>query len=106
MDSGLFGSQVRTDTLVAIGRLGETYALELATVLKRQPTEVRRAIVSLEDAGVVATRLRGRTRIITLNPRFPAKDELYALLLEMSEWPKYRGLWEIRRRPRATGKRL
>ncbi|MGB6987029.1 MAG: helix-turn-helix domain-containing protein [Candidatus Aquilonibacter sp.] len=106
MDGGLFGSSLRTDTLVAIGRLGETYPLELAAILERQPTEVRRAIASLEDAGIVTTRLRGRTRLTTLNPRFPAKDALYTLLLAMSEWPKYRGMWEIRRRPRATGKPL
>jgi DNA-binding transcriptional ArsR family regulator len=106
MDGGLFGSTIRTDTLVAVGRLGETYPLELASVLGRRATEVRRAISSLEDAGVLSTRLRGRTRLITLNPRFPAKDALYALLLEMSEWPKYSGLWEIRRRPRALAKPL
>jgi len=104
--NALFGSPIRTDTLVAIGRLGESYPLELASVLGLQATEVRRAVASLEDAGVVVTRLRGRTRLTTLNPRFPAKNALYALLLEMSEWPKYKGVWEIRRRPRASGKPL
>jgi DNA-binding transcriptional ArsR family regulator len=104
MRAALFGSSIRTDALIAIGRLGETYPLELAAILDRQPTEVRRAVASLEDAGVVVTRVRGRTRLITLNPRFPAREALYALLLAMSDWPKYRSLWEIRRRPRAIRK--
>ncbi len=106
MDSSLFGSPARTDSLVAIGRLGETYPRELALLLGRQVTEVRRAVSSLEEAGVVATRLRGRTRLVVLNPRFPVRDALYALLLEMSEWPKYKRMWEIRRRPRASAKPL
>jgi DNA-binding FadR family transcriptional regulator len=106
MESGLFGSVGRTDTLVAVARLGETYPRELAALLGRELTEIRRAIASLEEAGVVATRMRGRTRLAVLNPRFPAKNALYALLLEMSEWPKYKRIWEVRRRPRASGKPL
>lgn len=106
MDSGLFGSPARTDALVAIGRLGESYARELAALFKREPTEIRRALASLEDAGIIVSRLRGRTRLVTLNPRFPAKDALLQLLLQMSEWPKYECLWKIRRRPRAFDKPL
>ncbi|HTX55477.1 MAG TPA: hypothetical protein VMD47_00100 [Candidatus Acidoferrales bacterium] len=106
MDSALFGSAIRTDTLVAIGRLGESYPRELGALLGRAPTEIRRVVASLEDAGVIVTRLRGRTRLVTLNPRFPAKDALLHLLLQMSEWPKYERIWKIRRRPRASGKPL
>lgn len=101
MESALFGSPARTDSLVAIGRLGESYPRELAALFGRQPTEIRRAIASLEDAGVVVSRLRGRTRLTTLNPRFPAKDALLQLLLQMSEWPKYEPIWKVRRRPHA-----
>lgn len=106
MPTALFGTAARTDTLVAIGRLGESYPRELAALLGRQLTEIRRAISSLEEAGVIATRRRGRTQLATLNPRFPAREILYDLLLEMSEWPKYKGIWKIRRRPRAPGKPL
>lgn len=92
--------------MVAIGRLGETYAAELAVLLGRRPIETQRAIASLERAGVVASRLRGRTRIVSLEPRFYAKEELYALLLRLSSNPRYEALWERRRRPRAIGKAL
>ena len=106
MNTRLFGSQLRTDTLVAIARLGDTYISELAAVLGRRPIEVRRAVASLEAAGAVATRRRGTVRLIGLDPRFQARRELYALLLRMSESPHYENRWAIRRRPRAMAKPL
>ncbi len=64
-------------------------------------------IVLRHFAGVVVSNRMGNTRIVELNPTFPAKDELYALLLRMSEMPIYANLWpKIRRRPRAMGKSL
>jgi hypothetical protein len=104
----LFGSRARTAALVAIGRLGTTYPLELARVLQRPPTEVKRAIASLEKTGAITTRLLGRTRVVELNRRFWAADELYELVLKLSELPEYERLWKdaARRRPRAMGKPL
>lgn len=106
MEDELFGSRTRTDTLIAIGRLERTYASEVARTIKRRVVEVQRAIASLEGAEVVVTTKIGTTRLTELNPRYWAKDELYALLLRMSELPRYKGWWIIRRRPRAIGKPL
>lgn len=106
MTARLFGSGLRTDALVAIARLGETYPAELATLLGRRPIEVQRALASLEQAGVIASRRRGNVRLVTVDPRFPAAKELYALLLRMSESPHYAERWNVRRRPRAMGKPL
>ena len=107
MDDRLFGSAVRTDTLVTIGRLSRTYISEIARVLGRRAIEIQRAVASLERAGVVVSTRIGNTRVVELNPTFPAKDELYALLLRMSEMPTYVNHWpKIRRRPRAMGKHL
>jgi DNA-binding transcriptional ArsR family regulator len=101
----LFGSQVRNDVLIAIGRLGETYPAQLAAVLGLRPTEITRAVASLERCGAIASKRMGRTRIVRLEPRYWAKDELYALLLRLSELPRYRNRWAtVRGRPRAIGK--
>jgi DNA-binding transcriptional ArsR family regulator len=101
----LFGSASRTDTLVTIGRLQRTYASEIARVLSRRVIEIQRAVASLEQAGVIVSNRMGNTRIVELNPTLPAKDELYGLLLRMSEMPIYGNRWpKIRRRPRAMGK--
>lgn len=107
MADKLFGSSIRTDSLVTIGRLQRTYISEIAQVLGRRVIEIQRAVASLERAGVVVTNRIGNTRIVELNPTFPAKDELYALLLRMSEISIYADRWsKIRRRPRAMGKPL
>jgi DNA-binding transcriptional ArsR family regulator len=103
----LFGSTTRTDVLVAVGRLGETYVAELGRLLDLRPTEVVRALSSLERSGVIATKRLGNTRLVRLEPRYRAKDELYALLLRLSESPRYEGVWKaVRGRPRAIGKPL
>lgn len=101
---GIFGSKIRTATLLAVGRLERTYAGEIARLLEYRVIEVRRALISLERAGVIVTTLMGTTRIVELSPRFPARDELYALLLRLSELPQYEKRWNVRRRPRAIGK--
>jgi DNA-binding transcriptional ArsR family regulator len=107
MDDRLFGSVARTDTLVTIGRLKRTYPSEIARILSRRVIEIQRAVTSLEEAGIVVSNRVGTTRIVELNPTFWAKDELYVLLLRISETPMYTNLWStIRRRPRAMGKPL
>jgi hypothetical protein len=107
MEDKLFGSAIRTDTLVTIGRLQRTYVSEIARVLNRRVIEIQRAVASLERAGVVVSNRVGTTRIVELNPTYWANDELYALLLRISEMPAYAKLWStIRRRPRAMGKPL
>ena len=104
---GLFGSGNRTDVLVAVARLGESYPAELAGLFGLRPTEAVRAVASLERVGVVGSKLVGRTRIVRLEPRYWARAELYALLLRLSELPRYAGLWsKVRGRPRAIGKPL
>jgi len=101
----LFGSTLRTETLVAVGRLGRTYPSEVARVLGRRLNEVQRAVASLERAGAVVSKRVGGTRIVELNPRFRAREDLYKLLLRMSESPVYENYWaKLRRRPRAIGK--
>ena len=107
VEDRLFGSSTRSDTLIAIGRLQRTYVSELSQVLERRIIEIQRAVASLERAGVVVSTRIGNTRLVELNPLFPAKSELYALLLRMSEMPMYANRWaKIRRRPRAIGKPL
>ena len=103
----LFGSPLRSDVLVAISRLQPTYPAELARVLVRRPIEIQRSLESLERAGVVSTRMLGRTRVVELDRRFPGAGELYSLLLRLSEERKYSDRFrDIRKRPRAMRKSL
>lgn len=103
----LFGSKIRTDTLVTVYRLGTTYVSEIAKVLGLRPIEVQRAVASLELADALQTRRLGTIRVVELNERIPENRELAGLLLKMSERPVYAQRWKaLRRRPRAMGKAI
>ena len=103
-----FGSQTRTRLLLVLSLLQQSYARELARVLKVPISVIQKALLSLERDGLVATRSMGKTRVVTLNPRYFARRELLALLNRLAE-PEDRlkkSVATLRRRPRRTGKRL
>jgi len=103
-----FGSQTRTRVLLALSLLEQSYARELARVLEISISVLQKAILGLERDGLVAARTVGRTRVITLNPRFFAQRELVALLNRLAE-PEARlraAVAKLRKRPRRSGKRL
>jgi DNA-binding transcriptional ArsR family regulator len=63
----------------------------------------------LEDAGIIVSRLIGRVRIYTFNPRYPFLKEIKALIAEALEFlpEKERdAYYKKRTRPRRTGKPL
>jgi DNA-binding transcriptional ArsR family regulator len=103
-----FGSQTRTRLLLALRLLEQSYARELARVLKLPISVIQKALLSLERDGLIAARSAGRTRVVTLNPRYFARRELLALISRLAE-PEERlrkAIATLRKRPRRTGKRL
>lgn len=105
-DPALFGSPNRTAVLVAIRLLEQTYPSELAALLGVRPFTVQTILASLEREAVVTSRLLGRTRIVSLNPRYFAHTELSALLWKLGSQDKalQQRLGTRRRRPRRAGK--
>ena len=106
--SSPFGGQARTRVLVALRLLDESYPRELARLLDHPLNGVQTALRTLERDGLVAGRLAGRTRLVRLNPRYFARDELQRYLLRISEADSELRLriGQLRRRPRRTGKPL
>jgi hypothetical protein len=102
----LFGGRVRTAVLTAVRLLGETYPSELAMLLGVRLYAIQRVLESLESEAVLASRSVGRTRQISLNPRYFAHRELSALLwrLGREDTDLQRALSSLRRRPRRAGK--
>jgi len=102
----LFGNQTRTGILVAVRLLEESYPSELAEILGVRLFAVQRALATLEGDGVIVSRMFGRTRRISLNPRYTAQGELSALLwkLGQNDSDLQRVLATRRRRPRRAGK--
>lgn len=106
--SSPFGGQARTQTLLALRLLDESYPRELARVLDMRLSGVQMALRGLERDGLVAGRLMGRTRLFRLNPGYFARRELEGYLLRLTEPESVlrKRVALLRRRPRRTGKPL
>jgi DNA-binding IclR family transcriptional regulator len=104
--SKLFGSPARTAVLIAIRLLGDTYPTELARLLGLRLFSVQGILAGLEAEGVIASRDFGRSRRVTLDPRFVAHKELAVLLAKLGRHsPELQTrLAGSRRRPRRPGK--
>jgi len=81
----LFGSRRRTEVLILTALLGDTYPSELARLLEAPLYSVQTIVDALDREGIFATRLMGRSRQVSLDPRYYCHRELEALLLRMSE---------------------
>jgi DNA-binding transcriptional ArsR family regulator len=106
--SSPFGGQARTRVLLALRLLEESYPRELARLLDLPLSGVQGALRGLERDGLVAGRLTGRTRLVRLNPRYFAREELqrYLLALAGADLELHDRVTALRRRPRASGKPL
>jgi DNA-binding transcriptional ArsR family regulator len=104
----VFGNPTRTGVLIALALLDESYPRELARLLKTSLSAVQLAVRGLEREGVLATRLLGSERRVTLNPRFYAYAPLKELLFKLSEGQPVLidAIRATRRRPRREGKPL
>lgn len=106
--SKLFGSPRRTQVLILIAWLRETYPSELTRLLGAKSAAITYIVDGLEREGVIASLRLGRTRRLVLDPRYFAARELEALLLKLAEADtSIRKLAERKRgRPRRKGKSL
>lgn len=104
----LLGSRRRTEVLILIALLEESYPTELARLLGAPLYSVQKVVDALDREGVLATRRIGTERRVTLDPRFFAVSELRALLLRLAQAePELRDIAaKARRRPRRKGKAL
>lgn len=103
----LFGSPLREAALLYILTHGSAYPRELAKALGFGLLGAQRQLAALEDGGVVVSWLRGRVRLYQMNPRYPFRRELEALLLKALEFlpeEERERLYTPRLRPRKTGK--
>lgn len=108
MNSTPFGGGARTEVLVALRLLDESYSRELARLLGRSLYGVQMALRGLEREGLIAARSAGRTRVYRLNPRYFARTELAQYLARLAEPERdlQQRIATLRRRPRRSGKPL
>lgn len=106
--SKIFGSRRRTEVLILVALLEESYPTELARLLKAPLYSVQKVVDALDREGILATRLIGRERRVSINPSYFAGKELLAFLLRLGEAePELNdAAATVRRRPRRKGKPL
>lgn len=106
--SDLFGTANRTQVLLAVRLLEETWGAELAALLGLRISLVQTILNSFEAEGVLVSRLVGRSRIFSLSERYVAARELSALLWKLGSGDVLlqQKLAARRRRPRRAGKAL
>ena len=109
MLEGLFGNITVERILFTLYVYGEGYPLGMARTFGNPVNRFQQQLARLENAGVVVSRLMGRVRIYTLNPRYPFLEELKAFIGKAYEFlpEKERDAYYRRRtRPRRAGKPL
>jgi len=107
MLEGLFGSINRERVLVFIYCRNEGYAREIARFFNTSLNPVQKQLDRLEVGGLLSSRNSGKTRLYTLNPRYPFLSELKLLLEKaLSFYPaeEKERLVMIRKRPRRKDK--
>src|SRR5512138_370061 len=88
---------------------GEAYPREIARFYSTALRGVQAQLEALEAGGVVASRLAGRTRLYSFDPRYPFLAELQTLLsraLKFLPAAERERLHPSRTRPRRAGKPL
>jgi DNA-binding transcriptional ArsR family regulator len=103
----IFGTQTAGYILLHLHHYGEVYARALARDLDISLSAVQKQLQKFEDAGVVVSKLMGRTRIYSVNKKSPLTQPLMDLIdvvySTMSLADKEH-LFKTRQRPRRPGK--
>lgn len=105
----LLGNQTAERALLYIVNYGEGHTSGIAETFQLSKSQVQKQLIRLEMGGILVGRNIGNLRMFQINPRYPLKRELEALLektlslLPENEVEKY---FRQRRRPRRTGKEL
>jgi hypothetical protein len=105
----LLGSISGERALLFIYARGEGYAREIARFYNTDLTPIQKGLEKFEINGILSSRLVGKTRLYSFNPRYALKPEIENLLKKALTFypPKEREeLLMNRRRPRRGGKPL
>lgn len=109
MLAALLGSLNKERVLVFLAARSRGYAREIARFFDAPLFPIQSALERLEEAGVVVGRPVGTVREYEFNPRYPAREEVKALLDKaLSLYPAdlRQRLEMTRTRPRRKGKPL
>ncbi len=107
--SGLLGNETAEKVLLFIENYKSGYPTKIASVFGLSVGQVQQQLERLERDGVLVSRLMGRTRVYSSNPRYLFRDELSVLLRKaLKSLPEdiLEAYFTVRMRPRRKGKPL
>ena len=100
----LFGSRSAAWTLLFLQNYGEGHARRIASVFGVPHNAIQRQLRRFEDDGILLSRMVGRSRIFTWNPRNPTVRNLREFLEAELDRDVTQRYFRERLRPRRTGK--
>lgn len=107
MLEALFGNITVEKILFFLNTYGEGYPLGMAKTFDFPVNRIQQQLKRLEEGSIVVSRLAGRVRIYTFNPRYPFLNELKSFISKAYEFlpeeDKER-FYRMRTRPRRAGK--
>ncbi len=109
MLESIFGSLNKERVLLYLTIRKEGYAREIARYFDTGLSPIQNQLEKLETGNVLYSRLAGRTRLYSINPRYPFVNELSSLLEKAVQFlpdDEKERLCFVRKRPRRKGKPL
>ena len=109
MLEGLFGNVIIEKILFSLHVYEEVYAFDLAKGFGEPVNRFQQQLKRLESGGIIVSRLAGRTRLYSINPRYPFRSQLTALIKKAFEFlpeDERQAHYRRRTRPRRAGKPL
>ena len=105
----IFGSKSAALTLMFLQNYGEGHVSRIAQTFEVPVTGIKRQLFRFESEGLLVSRVIGKSRVFTWNPRSSTAKNLRTFLeLELEKLPKEVQLqyFRQRQRPRRVGKPL
>ncbi len=105
----IFGSKSAAISLSFLQNYGEGHVSRIAQTFCVPQTAIKRQLLKFESAGILVSRVVGRSRVFTWNPRSSTAKSLRTFLEgELEKLPKdvKRQYLRQRQRPRRSGKPL
>lgn len=109
MLQALFGSKTAEQVLLYIANYEDGYGKAIADTYGIAINTVQKQLQKFEDSGLLVSRLIGKTRLYTWNPRSPFIETVKMLLaqrLKLTDEAEIKAYYRQRRRPRRADKPL
>ena len=109
MLEGIFGNITAERVLLHIYHYGEIHASAIASDYNVALNPIRQQLSRFEEAGILVSKLIGRSRLYRFNPKSPFQkpiNDILRIAYETMSLDERQKIYEKRRRPRRKGKPL